>query len=347
MNNLHLLVGIVVLYFLFTQLQLNESKSLHSSFIENHSSTINSTNLGFVKPEHRLLKIFSSISSGKKIKLSGSCNKFIYNKNTIDKSVNDRLTAIMKNLINTLNQISQQDYYMKNIENVYGLIDSKGNQRYILDFFIYDTKNYYTIRLVSDIVLIDDEIYINYLNVQTGSNSTILNKYDVKFNSTGILLDSDMFHENIANLFDNYYMNSFSIVGVSDTSLEYNKEDLNDVITLNAIHNMYLPSSLSESSMNELKSKDLSSYLEMYLPQNQNAIKNPSFCDKYKIEWDSYGLPHENTSDENCYVNNHQTTSEINQPWFGPGVIYERSSNDQYQWLKNVERGNIIRAQGY
>ena len=85
-----------------------------------------------------------------------------------------------------------------------------------------------------------------------------------------------MFHENIANLFDNYYMNSFSIVGVSDTSLEYNKEDLNDVITLNAIHNMYLPSSLSESSMNELKSKDLSSYLEMYLPQNQTAIKNPS-----------------------------------------------------------------------
>ena len=151
----------------------------------------------------------------------------------------------MKNLINTLKQISQQDYYMKKIENVYGLIDSKGNQRYILDFFIYDTKNYYTIRLVSDIVLIDDEIYINYLNVQTGSNSTILNKYDVKFNSTGILLDSDMFHENIANLFDNYYMNSFSIVGVSDTSLEYNKEDLNDVITLNAIHNMYLPSSLS------------------------------------------------------------------------------------------------------
>ena len=93
--------------------------------------------------------------------------------------------------------------------------------------------------------------------------------------------------------------------------------------------------------------KDLSSYLEMYLPQNQNAIKNPSFCDKYKIEWDSYGLPHENISDENCYVNNHQTTSEINQPWFGPGVIYERSSNDQYQWLKNVNRGNIIRAHGY
>ena len=83
MNNLHLVVGIVVLYFLFTQLQLNESKSLNSSFIENHSSTINSTNLGFVKPEHRLLKIFSTISSGKKIKLSGANLQFFYNPQTI------------------------------------------------------------------------------------------------------------------------------------------------------------------------------------------------------------------------------------------------------------------------
>jgi hypothetical protein len=347
MNNYHLVGGIIVLLIIFTQLQLQESKGLNSTHRENHKSSMNSTNLGFVKPEHRLLKIFSSISSGKKIKLSGSCNKFVYNKNTIDTSVNDRLIAIMKKLMNTINQISQQDYYMKNIENVYGLIDSKGNQRYIIDFFVYDTKNYYTIRLVSDIVIIDNEIYINYLNVQTGSNSTMLNKYDVKFNSTGILLDSDMFHENIANLFDNYYMNSFSVVGVSDTSLEYNKEDLNDVITLNAITNMYLPSSLSESTLNELESKDLTSYLEMYLPHNQSTIKNPSFCNKYKIEWDSYGVPHENKSDKNCYVNNQQTTSEINQPWFGPGVIYKRSSEDQYQWLKNVEQGNIIRAQGY
>ena len=129
MNNLHLLVGIVVLYFLFTQLQLNESKSLNSSFIENHSSTINSTYLGFVKPEHRLLKIFNNISSGSKLRLKGVCSKYIYNKNTIDKSVEDRLTAIMKELINTVNQISQNDYYLKQIENVYGLISCKDYQR--------------------------------------------------------------------------------------------------------------------------------------------------------------------------------------------------------------------------
>lgn len=345
MNNYHLIIGLIVIVLIYSYLQVENSKKLNSTY--NDQVNRNATNIGFVKPEHRLLKIFSTISAGKKIKLSGTCNQFSYHKNTIDKSVNDRLLAIMKKMINTLNQISSNDYYLKNIENVYGLIDSKGNQRYLLDFFIYDTKNYYTIRLVSDIVIIDGEIYINYMNVQTGSNSTLLNRYDVKFNSTGILLDSNMFHENIANLFDNYYMNSFKVVGVSDTSLEYNKEDLNEVYSLRSLQNMYFPSNLSESTMEEFNNKDLSGYLEMYLPENQQNIKNPSFCNKYKLEWDSYGNPSNNKSDKNCYVDTQQTTSEINQPWFGPGVIYDRTSNDPYQWLKNVGRGNIMRSQGY
>ena len=60
MNNLHLVIGLLVLLVLFYQLQLHGSNNLHSSFIENHSSSINSTNLGFVKPEHRLLKILNT-----------------------------------------------------------------------------------------------------------------------------------------------------------------------------------------------------------------------------------------------------------------------------------------------
>ena len=45
----------------------------------------------------------------------------------------------------------------------------------------------------------------------------------------------------------------------------------------------------------------------------------------------------------NCYLNNNQTMTEYNQPWFGPGVIYQRNSNDEFKWLKDGERGNIDR----
>ena len=345
--DLKFVLGILLIIVIINYLRIEDTKKIVSLEKQGLNKERNPTNIGFVKPEHKLLNILSNISSGKKIKLYGNCNKFIYHRNTIEKSVNDRLTHLLKKMINTLNQVNISEFYVKSIENVYGLIDCKGNQRYIIDFFIYDIKNFYTIRLVTDIVIIDGETYINYLNVQTGSNSTLLNRYDVKFNSTGILLDSDMFHENIANLFDNYYMNSFKVIGVSDTSLEFNKEDLNDVYRLGSFENMYLPSNLSESTINEINSKGMKGYLEMYLPENQPTIKDPSFCNKYKLEWDSYGNPSNDNSDENCYVNNNSTTGEITQPYFAPGVIYERSSNDKYQWLKNVSRGNIMRSLGY
>ena len=69
-------------------------------------------------------------------------------------------------------------------ENVYCLIGR--NQRYIVDFFLYDVNNYYTIRIISDILVIDGDIYINYINTQNGSNPILLNNYDIKFKAHSI-----------------------------------------------------------------------------------------------------------------------------------------------------------------
>ena len=332
MNNTQLFFVLVFVVSIFYFSRMNRGIQT-SEYIE--QKITNPTNIGFVKPEHRLLKIFNNISSGTKIKLEGICNRYIYNKNTIDTSVNDRLTAIMKELINTINTISQNDYYMKSIENVYGLISCNKNQRYFIDFFIYDVKNYYTIRLISDIVIIDNEIYINYLNVQTGSNPTLLNNYDLKFNNTGILFDGNMFKENIADLFDSFYSQSFKVIGISNTSLEYTKEDLTTVLSMNSLRNMYFPSSVSQDSIKQLENKDLSGYLEMYLPDSQINIKSPSFCEKYKIEWDSHGIQNQSDiMDGSCYVNQNATSTNFNDPWSGPGLFNDnRTDVTQYDWL--------------
>ncbi len=334
MDNLKVIIGLSVLIFIFYQLQMN-GKTLDTDHVSPHPDKKNATNIGFVKPEHRLLKIFNTLSAGSKIQLQGICNKFVYNKNTIDVSVNNRLTAIIKELINSINKISKNDYYIKHIENVYSQISCDKNQRYFVDFFVYDVKNYYTIRLIADIVIIDNEIYINYMNVQTGSNSTILNHYDVKFNDTGILLDGNMFKENIADLFDSYYRSSFKVIGVSKSSLDYSREDLTSVLSLNSLRNMYFPSSVSPESVQQLENKDLSGYMEMYLPSNQIDIKSPMFCEKYKIEWDNYGVPNENdTGDTDCYVNQSSTINEFNRPWNPPGLMNNnRTDVTQYDWL--------------
>ena len=345
MNYLYPLIAIVILLLLWDQLG---TPKIGNEVTFNDNKNVNNTNIGFVKPEHRLLKIFNDISSGSKIKLSGSCSLFVYNKNTIDAELNEKLTLLIKDVISTVNKISVDSYYMKKIENVYCLIDRKNNQRYIIDFFIYDIKNYYTIRLITDIVIVDNEIYLNYLHIQTGSNAILINNYDLKFNSIGILFDSNMFHEDLTKIFDNYYSSSFKVIGVSDTNLEYNKEDLSEIVTLNSFKNTYIPPTISPNSYKDLENKGLSGYLDMYLPENQDLIKSKTFCDKYKIEWDKYGIMNQNDGeDKNCYLNNTSTISEINEPYFSPGVVTKRVDYNRYSWLNNPGIKNIIRGAGY
>jgi hypothetical protein len=334
-----LVLGILLFFYL---LQMNHTNIIGNNL--NLKTDINPTNIGFVKPEHRLLKVLNTVSAGTKIRLDGKLQAYIYNKNTIDKSVEDRLSAIMKNLISTINLLTENDYYIKQIENVYGLISRNGNQRYFIDFFIYDIKNYYTVRCISDIVIVDKEIYINYLNVQTGSNPTILNKYDVKFNDTGILFDGNMFKENIDGLFDSFYKNSFEVISVPETSLEYSNVDLTSVVSMNSIRNLYYPSSISPDTVKDLEKKDLSGYVEIYLPNSQINIKSPQFCEKYKIEWDSYGIPNlSDNKDKNCYVHDNSVEPTINRPINPPGLFNDqRMSATQYDFLLNRPISNSL-----
>tara|TARA_Y100001958_G_C21200529_1_gene527256 strand:+ start:602 stop:1606 length:1005 start_codon:yes stop_codon:yes gene_type:complete len=287
-----------------------------------YPTEINNTELGFVKPEHKLLKILNSISSGSKVKLDGICNRYIYNKNTMQSDLKEKLSNKLKNIISDISSISSNEYYIKDIENVYSLISCNQNQRYFVDFFIYDLKNYYSIRLITDFVIIDNETYINYMNVQSGSNPTILNKYDVKFNNSGILFDSNMFKENIDQLFDSYYNNSFEVIGVKESSLDYSNTDLSSVYSEKSLKNMYFPSSVSKDTIRDFEKRDLSGYIEMYLPENQNNIRSPMFCNKYKLDWDKYGVPNLNdNSDKDCYLNNNATIPKYNEPWNGPGYF--------------------------
>lgn len=293
---------------------------IHLYFLQTSTTDIiidSDESLGFVKPEHKLYKIFSKISSGSKIKLHGKCIKYIYNKNTIDQELNANVLKLLKAMISKINYISNQEYYIKNIENIYCLIGR--NQRYIVDFFIHDISNYYTIRIISDILVIDGDIYINYINTQNGSNPILLNNYDVKFNSSGILLDANMFHENVEDLLNNFYAKNYNIISVNnDSSLEYTSDDLTGVYNMNSFNNLYFPTNMSNKTLENYNKKGIKEYNENYLPMNQKTIYSQNVC-----------------NNKSCLINNYSTQKRINEPYNSPGVIYERVSNDQYKWLKN------------
>ena len=73
--------------------------------------------------------------------------------------------------------------------------DEFNNLRFIVDTFIHDVKNFYTIRLSVDIVIHNGVTYINYLDIDESAVNNILNKYDVKYQAQGILSKYNMFKE--------------------------------------------------------------------------------------------------------------------------------------------------------
>ena len=347
-----LIVSMLILFSNGYTSDLISLKPSHSSYSMTENNILLPTNkitedTGFIKPEQRLFSILSSISSGNKVNLTGLCKSLMYTKHTFDSRVEQEVIQLIKYNISTLNVISSTNYYIKEIENAYIQTDTNNNQRYILDFFMYDVKNYYTVRVVTDIVIIDKIVYMNYINVLRHSHTNIVDRYNYKFNSQGILLDSNMFQENMHTLLNKSYKQNYKVIGVNDTKSEYSDVDLSTVISLHSLANKYLPSHLSKETYYDYKKKDLDSYLEMYYPQNMNTIKSPQFCQKYTTEWDSFGNPHELETTKTCVTDHNQYSIEYNQPWFGPGVMYDRTSKDKYSWLKDPARGNIIRAQGY
>lgn len=287
-------------------------------YTTSNTNILNITNqsLGFVKPEHRLYKILSTISSGSKINLKGKCVKYIFTKNTIHMDIKKSVLEILNKVIDNIKNISRQDYYIKTIENIYCLIGR--NQRYIVDFFLFDVANYYTIRILADIVIVDGDIYINYINTQPGSNPILLDKYDIKFNSSGILFDENMFHNNIEELLNKYYNKTSDLININnDINIEYTAEDLSKVYSLNTMNNLYFPTTLSKLTLEDYNKKGVLGLSEKFLPSNQVTINSQQIC-----------------NDDSCIHRNTSTQNRINEPYQAPGVIYERASNDAYKYLK-------------
>jgi len=298
-------------------------------------------NMGFVKPEHKLKQIFTLLSSGDKISLTGSCEEFIYDKNTMPVWLQENAVSLVNLIVTSLTRLSQREYFMKGIENVYILQDKKKNVRYLMDFFVYDVVNYYTMRLLCDIVVVDGIVYVNYMNIQEASMPILMNRFDVRFETGSILLPKNMFSETLRSLFDDYYTKSFKVRGVSDSHLEYSRENLDGVINLSSVVKGYVPSHVSHETMDDLGVKGLDGYLEMYLPHNQQTIKDPLFCKKYAMNWDSHGIPDELSHDSACVFHNSGSQDMITQPYDAPGVVTGRESSE-YPWL--YDREQIISA---
>ena len=162
MDYLYIVLIIIVVVILFNNFKLdtkglndngnnldrnsNSNGSILPPYPENDRDFIPEN--GFVKPQHKLLNLLNNISKASKIKLNKVVERESFTQHIMDPEYKSKITELLKIIISSINNLSETDFYIKSVENLYVLRDEGDNFRFIVDTFIFDIKNYYTIKLV-------------------------------------------------------------------------------------------------------------------------------------------------------------------------------------------------------
>lgn len=275
--------------------------------ILNEPKPMNNTN-GF-KPEHRLVQLLNKISSADKVILKNVKERWSLHRNLVEPDLKKRVNNLIRKILNGINGISEEEFFVKDIENLYVMKDDYGNFRCIVNTFIYDVHNYHTIKIVFDVTSIHGTEYINLIDVDQSALNNVLNRYDVRWKSQGILTKYNMFDEDVEKLLDNYYSENFKVIPMSNDDLT---PDVSGTFNINQLTTMYLPANIP--------SKD-----------------SPMFCKNNKFEWDSRSIPI--STDENCVMDQSSIQKYPNTPYNAPGVVTQRVDNNNFSWMR--ERTNL------
>ena len=222
----------------------------------------NDNSLQIKKPVHKdysLLESLTNISAADKVTLKNITEKWSLTKDVIDEDLKHKLLRIIKSVVNGASIASGNKYYVKTIENVYIMKDKNNDFRAIMSAFMYDIKNYHTIKIMLDVVSINRTIFINHIDIDESGVKNVIKNYDLKINSQGILSHYDMFDEDTRIMLDNYYSTNFNIV-------ELSQED-------------YLTNRTNLFTLDQL--------VDNYLPSNVPVEHSPNFCNKHLYDWDS------------------------------------------------------------
>jgi len=279
---------------------------------------------GHVKPEHLLYDVLKQFSSGDKMSLSGTCNVNLYSKHIIDVTMKQKFTRLLNQIFASIYGLTHRLFQVQELNNIYEQIDTSNNKRYVVDATLNAVSNYYTARVILDIVVINGEVMVNYVNINNASNNNIIDRFDVVYGNQGVLFNHNNFSENIRALLDTEYKNNHKLIKVQSEQLDSKNYDLEGVLSLNSLLKRYLPSTLSSESEKNLRMKGLDGQLEMYLPPSITTAKSPQFCNKYLNGWTSnaVNIP----GDESCVFDHNNTETEYNQPYMAPGQFFNRSS---------------------
>ena len=259
----------------------------------------------------KLIDALKNISLSDKVTISNISEKWSLNKNTIDTQTNQKSLEIVKDVMKHIGILSERKFFIKNIENVYVMRDETGNFRTIISCFIHDVENFHTIKLIMDVVYFDNIMYINHIDIDESGIKNVLQHYDIKYKSMGILTNYNQYDQNVETLIDNYYKEKYKLIPL----------DSSEILDLSQTF-----------SFTSLKQK--------IMPKEAPTHESPLFCDKEEINWDSNGI--NRPGKEDCTFNNPSIRHYPHEPRNIPGGITNNVDINQYSWLKDPSRGHTV-----
>jgi len=339
MKLLFVVLLIIIVYFIYNRYKPS------SNYIYKYSDTTQSVDHSdvirqkikedsFVKPENALLYIFNQMSSKDKVVLNGNCQTNVYTRDTMPENKNQYIIDLLDIILKHVKGIdNNQDYFLKTIDQAYVQMDVNENKRYIVVAFIYDIRNYYTMKIAVDFVREkdDDQLYVNSIGNEFSSNYDVLNRYDFSIFSHGYLMNYNMFDKDARAILDENYKKYFRLIGINDTSLEYYK-----------LKNTY---KINKANITKY---DLDDYNKYYYPPGLPNVDSSAFCQKHLNDWSQTGVKFENPYiPKECVANNNASRDRPNLPYETPNMVTKRVDQNQYDWMVQPERGNLIRTSGY
>lgn len=194
---------------------------------------------------------------------------------TIKKS--DYLGRIVKKLVNEINQKTGLKFKFTEFEHVTEQTFSDGATRYILDFFVHETENYYNKRLILDILVTGDRGVIKNINVANGKKEDIdimkVQHYD--FNQT-IISDENLKFNNV-------------IKGLSDGTLDFGTTDLKNTMESDRNFTKWVEHKKDDTPNRTWPCReqdgwwDENGVLETEIPSNKCKGINSSFTETKKV----------------------------------------------------------------
>jgi rRNA processing protein Gar1 len=271
----------------------------------------------FLKPKQQLLKTFQEMSSFDKVSLSGPCESKIYTEHTLYKKLKENIQYLLTQIIQRAKDVGCQNYVVGDIEEVYIQKDKYNNLRYVVQTNIYDQKNYYNLKIVVDIVVIHGLIYINYVGLNPGSNTTLLNRYDRTIFSRGVLENQNMFQKNLGEILSSYYKKYYKVKPSNQFT-----EDLDNLVD---DHFYTIPSKIIYSNNPE--------YWEMGKGYDKR------FCNQYYDSWDPNGVLIPKSSE--CSFNQRSVMKPFQIPDQNPTQVVGRTYGPTggYSWLSDQRYG--------